>query len=61
MQLHRLFQMFSDSDRSGGEEEGRGTNRRLSLRGTRGAVSGEAGRLIGNERRQLAGSAKVNN
>lgn len=53
--------MFSDSDRSEGGEEGRGTNRRLSFRGTRGAVSGEAGRLIGNERRQLAGSAKVNN
>lgn len=53
--------MFSDSDRSEGGEEGRGTNRRLSFRGTRGAVSREAGRLTGNERRQLAGSAKVNN
>lgn len=57
--------MFSDSDRSkGGDEAGGGggkeANGGVFFRGTRGAVSGEAGRLISNERRQLAGSAEVN-
>ena len=63
MQLHkifRLFQMFSDSDRSEGAEEEKSREQRGVFPWHSGPVCREAGRSIGNERRQLAGSAEVN-
>lgn len=62
MQLRRLLQMLSDSDRRerGGGGGGEGlTEGSLSV-ALGGAVGEEAGPVIGNERRQLAGSAEVN-
>lgn len=53
--LFRLLQMFPGSDSSEGEEQ---QNAGVSSRGTRGGL--EAGRSVGNEKRQLAGSAEVN-
>lgn len=59
--------MLSDSDRSQGAEEGLGGEKRDKRRGLffsaalRGLLFAmEAGRLIGNERGQPAGSAEVN-
>ena len=64
MQLHKLFrlpQMFSDSDRRRGREDGKRDERQgLFLEALGGDVCREAGRCMGNERGQLAGSGEGN-